>query len=371
MIYSGYLNIINEHYDLSDPYTASKVLVNTEAEQKNVITNLVTRLYEKIKQKVDEIDFGTIPKSKGNITKIDGYQNLIECINIIHDLIKEYGESTEPVDQISTAIDNIQTRTRVWEKAFAMNIEIPKMTYNTMVLGVVSSVSLLINTCIEYVKNPNETITTALDKASYIKQREHVLFVSLRDFNLSCHKGDMDKICETSIRMNARAIKEAYEKGYDITNISESDMNTFMLNVLREEGVILEDIASTTRNILGVITALITLQGAAVYILKGFRRIVWWFMGMNQKVSDYFAEQADFLQINAENLKYRDNMDESTRKKVYARQMKWVERFRKWSNAFMIKDKKAQNETNREEQDDKNQRYPDNQDTNDDDGGIF
>ena len=64
-----YLNIINETYDLSDSYTRKKVLYCNEAQKSTNIENIINRLYSHIVNNVDKIDFGSIPKSKGNITK--------------------------------------------------------------------------------------------------------------------------------------------------------------------------------------------------------------------------------------------------------------------------------------------------------------
>lgn len=41
------------------------------------------------------------------------------------------------------------------------------------------------------------------------------------------------------------------------------------------------------------------------------------------------------------------------RKKVYDKQMKWVQRFRDISNKFMIKDTKAQKDTEKQKEEDR------------------
>ena len=81
------------------------------------------------------------------------------------------------------------------------------------------------------------------------------------------------------------------------------------------------------------------------------------------KCSDWFQTQADFLQINAENLKYRDDdKGEDHQKKVYQNQMKWVERFKKIANALAITDAKARKEAEKEEQDRDRKYYDDDED---------
>ena len=159
MIFSEeYMSVVKEYFDLSDPYTRDNVILCTEAQKETVLESLANKLYQHIRSHVDDIDFGTIPMSKGNITKIERYTELIDCINTIKQLISEYGEDTELVDVVATAIDNIQKRQRVFEKAFTLNIDFPIMMYNTMTLSCVSAVSVLIATCVEYVKDGNTTI---------------------------------------------------------------------------------------------------------------------------------------------------------------------------------------------------------------------
>lgn len=363
MVSKEYLDIVSEFYDLSDPYTLQKVVMCNEAQKESNIENLTVQLYNDIRNGVDQIDFGTIPLSKGNITKIDGYENLVKCIDTLSSLIKEYEQSTELIDVISTGLENIQSRTRIWEKAFALNIDIPMVFYNTMTLSIVSSVTLLITTCIEYIKNGNNTISIAFDKAAYIKKKEHVLFVSLRAFNKSCASKELDKAMADCIKSNAVRLKEAY-KSNDGEVIEEVyGPRETISNMLNRDSAF-----SKGLNIGFKIVQIYTTVRILLYVIKNAS---YWLMSMRQSVSDYLIVQANFLQTNAENLERRDRFKENDeqRKKVYDRQMKWVDRFKRWANIFMIKDKKAEAEAKRREQEDnKKKKY---EDDDEDDGGIF
>ncbi len=355
MVYNDYLEIITENYDLSDPYTFDKLIMCNESEKQSVIVHLTNKLYNNIKANVDNIDFGTIPLSKGNIAKIENYENLIDCVNTMHSLIKEYGQKTDQIDAIYTAIDNIKNRTRVWEKAFALNIEFPIMIYNTTVLSIVSSVSLMITTCIQYIKNGDDTIKAAFDKAAYIKNKDHVLFQSLQEFNTICVKGDLDKLINGCIQMNAKVIKESFD---DAKGALVSTVQSAIGGDPKSVGLL-------AAVLLGL-TAVINMKYLLKYLINGIRRGVYYFMFLRQNVADYFTVQADFLQINAENLQYRD-MDDSKRDKVKDRQMKWVNKFRSWANFFMIKDKKARNDADKKEKEDSKQKRS----QDEDDGGLF
>lgn len=353
MVNSAYMDIVCEHYDLSDSHTFDKVILCTEAEKQTLITNLTAKLYNNIRNKVDQIDFGTIPLSKGDITKIDGYENLVDCLNTISQLIKEYNQPTTQVDIVSTALDNIQTRTPVWKKAFTLNTELPMIMYNTMTLAIVSAVSLLITTCIEYIKNGDGTITTAFDKASYIKSKDHVLFVSLKDFNAGCSKGETDKLMNNCIKYNVTKIREFCENGMD------------------PELALLEIEGSTAAIISGVVLVGLNIKWILEVVIYMLRNTIYYFLYMRQSVAEYFNLQADFLQMNAENLKYRIE-DDNKRSKIQDKQLKWVDKFRKWANFFMIKDKKAQNDAEKQQKEDsKKGKYEDNDDGKNDDGGLF
>ena len=59
-----YDQIIRENFDLSDKYTRQYIVTLEDAQQEQLIDALSAALYDKIVAKVDEIDFGTIPKSR-------------------------------------------------------------------------------------------------------------------------------------------------------------------------------------------------------------------------------------------------------------------------------------------------------------------
>lgn len=339
-----YLNIISEYYDLSNGSFDDILTESDKEKQSIVISGIASKLYNHIKNDVDKINFGSIPLSKGDITKIDGYNNLVDCLNTLNDLIKEYRQSTDLVDNIYTAIENLKSRVRVMEKAFTMNSEFLIIVYNTTVLSIVSSISLLISTCIEYIKdNKTNDIKTAFDKASYLKSKDHVLFNSLIEFNNMCKKGDIDKIYDLFIKHKVKKIEEA----------CLDDNKNKIVSLNEDSALILA--------ILGLAIIPIFLRLVKLVL----RNTIYWFMAMREDISSYFMLQAEFLENNANNY-IEKRSDDSKAKKIYENQMKWVDRFRKISNAFMIKDKKAQNETeDRTNEDDK----PKNHDEKND--GIF
>ena len=378
---ADYMQIVSEAYDLSDPYIKKKVIFCNEAKRQENIENIVGRLYTHIKNDVTGIDFGTIPRSKGIITKIDNYNGLIDCINSIHDLVKSYNQPTKSVDELTTAINNIKNRERVFTKAFTLNIEFPIMLYNMTVTAIVSATSLLMSSSVEFIKNGHDSFTTSLDKVGYIKSKDHLMIEYVSQFNRNCANGTIDKLVNSCIKNN-------------ITNTNEStivdDQNAKSIN---EDNIFFDKegkpkIATTVvaavmgggakyiapalmSSPIGIfITAVIGAGITAVLFLFLFRKVAFFILKTRMDASDWFEIQANYLQINAENLKYRDDpKGDDHKKKVYDAQMKWVDRFKKIPNKLALTDSKARKETEDNEWNESHQHHDD--DSGSSDGGLF
>ena len=126
--------IVREHMNLMDRTTRKTIISLDEADQNQLLAALTSKLYDKIVEKVDDIDFGTIPRSRGDITKIENYTSLMECIDILRNIIVEYKENTLPIDTVSSAVENLKQRKALFMKAYALNVEMPIILYNTIAL---------------------------------------------------------------------------------------------------------------------------------------------------------------------------------------------------------------------------------------------
>ena len=360
-----YMQIVNEYYDLSDYNTKRKVLFCNEAAKSSNLEHITNELYNQIKNDITAIDFGSIPRSKGVISKIDNYQTLIDCINTIRELILEYNDDTKIVDEISTAIGNIQKRERDFTKAFALNIDFPMMTYNTMTLACVSSISLIISSSIEFIKNGHDSFSMSFDKAAYKKTRNHLLYQTIQQFNRICSDGSLDKMLAYCIKNNLSESAVLNELSSD--NLKDVADMIYKLGVGGTAGFLATQASSTIAKIaLGAVGAG---YGIIAFLLLS-RYLIFWFGRQKIRIGEWFETQATLLQINAENLKYRDDPDgDDHKKKVYQKQMKWVDKFRKISNKLLLSDSKASSDTDKKVNDDrKNHKNDDNQD---DDDSLF
>ena len=337
MIYNAYENCIREHMNFRDPETLKFIAEANSTEQNQLLVALTSKLYEKIQEKYEKIDFSTISRSRGDITKIDKFQSLQECIEIIHRLVVEYKEDTYPVDVVSSAIHNIQSRTNVFKKAFVIGSPVLTMTYNTICIAIVESVSFLIATCIEYVKVPgNESFKMALNSVAYSRTRENVLFESLTAFNEGCKMGEFDeaaKLCLERTRIQKEAAEKVdvkYDNPFLTPEEIESDGTEVVVHDTDErvhsEGVVSNISFVVSRAMMFIMKALIPL----------IRNIVYWRYSKRQAKADYYEAQAELIQMNAYQLMYNDTIDIERRKMIYDKQMKIVEKYRARANRYAI-----------------------------------
>lgn len=313
------METFTKYLDLNDTNTRKRVLAMNEAEQMSVLTSLTSKLYDNIVSKVDDIDFGEIPMTKGDITKLSNYGKLEECIMLIRNILKEYKQDTAPIDEVSTAIANITARKELFNRAFKLNVEMPIITYNTMVLSVIGSVSFMIANCIEFIKTPNrDNFTITLNKVAYAKTKSNLIYSNLKSFNKACAKGDVDKA-----------------------------MNHIMDTYVRNEGAIL-GIGASVVSMLGSIGVKAIITTIILLIIPIIRYATYFFFYARMRVSEFFEIQADLLQINAQNVENDANMNDEQKKHVVASQMKIVDFFRKIANKLSINGKKAEVETSKE-----------------------
>ena len=94
---------IYEYFDMIDTDTRKAILSINEEDKSQLAKSLGHRLYDNIIDKVDKIDYGSIPNSKGDITKIENYTQLIDCLNTMEGILVQYKQSTMSTDIIKDA----------------------------------------------------------------------------------------------------------------------------------------------------------------------------------------------------------------------------------------------------------------------------
>ena len=322
--YTGYddvMKIFKEYFDMSTSKNRRQLLSMNEAEHNTLLAKLTTKLYTHIIKKTDKIDFGEIPKTKGDITKLSNYDDVIDVTGILKNILKEYKQDTEPVDQISMAIANIQTRKDLFYRAFSTNCDLPMMMYNEIVLGIYTGISYLISACIEFVKAPkDESFTISLDKVAYNKSKDHMIYDSLKKFNKACEKGQLDTAFDAIVKKKIKTFKE--------------------------DATVLDEVGPA---FVPLLLAAIGIPGIIFLITKGIpilRELSYLYFHARTSIADHCQMQADLLQMNAYNVENNNTIDIMRREKIVDKQLKIADRFRKLANKIAIDAKKAEADAN-------------------------
>lgn len=300
--------VVGEHFQIADDETREVLLSIDEDDQAQVLLSLTSKLYESITDKVDDIDFGEIPDSKGDITKIPNYDKIVDCLDTMEQLIENMKQDPAPVRTVQNAIENIKARKGMFEKAYKMNLEFPILTYNTICLSIVSATSYLISTTIDFIKTPGEgTFEISLNKVALKRSSGHLLFTDLEKFNKSCETGELDKAMEFIISKNVKNL---------------TGTTTFLA-------------------VTGIIAVILT-------IIPIIRELIFLFYYMRTRVSEYFDAQADLLLMNAQNIQISTVHNASEKKHIIAKQAAIANSFKKIANAIAVKGKNAETSANAE-----------------------
>ena len=319
----SYNYIISEHFNILDTRTREVLLNIDESDKDQVLGTLATKLYKNIVDKVDDIDYAGIPESKGDITQIPHYPELCDCLDNIEKIIVHYKDDTTSVNIIKQSIENLKDSKKLWEKAFFTKCELPMVFYNTISLAIVSSVSLILSTCIDYINVPEQkTFTEVLDKTRLHKSKDHLLLKNLEKFNKAYKKKEIEKTMSALLNAQRAAVEE------EVVSV-----------------------------ILGGIVATATLLSLILLTLPIIHELVYMFYSARQSISEYFDYQATCVLMNAEKVKERSTKTPEKREKIYKRQIKIAEKFRKISNFFAIKFKNSENKAQQMVKQDENNKY--------------
>lgn len=298
-----------KYFDTSDSETRKIILAVNEEDQNRMLTALTSKLYDMIVDKVEDVDFGDIPRSQGNFTKLPSYDKICACVDIMENMVKEYRQKTDTIIILKDAIKNIVEMRDIFERAFRYKTEMPIMLYNTIALSIVSGMSLLIATCIDFVKRPGDSsFDVSFDTVSYVKTREHLLFDNLKKFNNGVANGSIVKAMDTLVR---------------------NKMKNFT-------GV---EIGLWAAGVAGIAVIL--------NIVPILRELIYFFYYSRTRVADYFEVQADLLQMNAQNIELSTGKS-ADKSKVVERQLKIVDLFRKISDFIAVDSKTAESKSDKD-----------------------
>lgn len=252
---------------------------------------LIQGLYGTILERKD-CDFGDIPDSKGDITKVKYMKSTSESLEILNELMVKNGIPTNEVDIINEAIANLKRFKPSFENAFAIKQNYLILAYNTFIMAVIDSTSMLIAKYMDYLLGPEQSRYDSM-KSHPDKGRGIISLDTLKRFNDEVKMGHFEATCDYLLK--------AQRSNFTGT------------------GVV---IAGAT------ITALIS-------IIPLTRELIYFYYRSRVKLSDYMNQQADFLELNELGVK-ASGKSAQEQKKILKEQGKIILKLRKNADKLKI-----------------------------------
>ena len=305
-----YRRVFCEYMDMDDRETRNMLCTIDEADQTNVVLTLTQKLYNTIVNKNLDIDFGTIPESKGDITAVDQYPTIIKTVKLIEDLLKHYKQPYTTIDEVSKAIDYLELNKDLFRRGFAMKSNIIEITYNTAVLNIIGTLSYMVTTMVHFISQPGKIgYEIMLDKRGIARTKESLVYSNLTSMNNAFKTGEIKAAFTPIIHNKARGFA----------------------------GIGLGAIAMAG-------------AGAAVLlnILPILRELTYFYYAANTRISQYFDLQADLLEMNAQAIRAGEVNSLEDKKIVAQKQEAIARRFRKVADFFEVNGRTAEKDSTKE-----------------------
>lgn len=308
-----------EKFDMMDKETYLSITHINESEQREVVANMVRKVYDSMSKYKDGLDIGIISVSKGDLDKIPGFEVTLECIAACTKIADDYKLEKTAVDIINEAISNLRSLERDFNKAYQVGAQVICDIYETTTFAVIAATSVIASEMMRYMATPQ---VGTVEKKGFLNNYQatntiyavkvggdsnkglpsQFLFVYLSKFNDGCRSGNMKTLIEKLIKVEAKGITGVIE---------------FTLMV-------------------GVVIGLLAL------LVPAMREIIFFFYFLRTKISDFFTLQSEMLNINAAKLDSRGD------KKIATDQRKWADKFRRISDAVEVDMKDAENKAIKE-----------------------
>lgn len=249
----------------------------------------IQNLYELTIER-SNINFGDIPDSAGDIEKCKYYANTKQCLQVIEELYQKNHIVDETLNTVKKAISNMLQFRPQFTLGFRLKHDYVMLTYNSLVMAIIDTTSLLINSYTNYIvsADPQYRLNNASDK-----ERGNITTKSLIAFNQACENGVM-----------AQSLK------YMLDTKTDQFLDT---------GVV----------VTGVIIA------GLLSIVPIMRELIYFYYHSRVKISDYLKVQADFLEMNKLAVEASSKPPQE-RKQIIKKQEKVISDLRRMSDKIMI-----------------------------------
>ena len=253
----------------------------------------IQRLYQTVLDKKN-CDFGDIPTSKGDLSKVKYLTSTKECLKVLKELMTMNGIQEPGIAEIETAIGNVERMQPTFEYGFKTNQEYIIILYNTTVMAIVDATSMMCTAYMDYLVGPDQERFSPSNR--FDKGRGMVALECLKQFNQYCKNGKMDDAL-----------------GYVIREQKSGFIGT------------------------GAIAVTVGAIAALVAVVPLTRQLIYWYYRNKISISEYLEMQAQFLEMHklaVENSKARSS---SEKRAIIKKQERVILKLHKAADKLSIK----------------------------------
>lgn len=289
------------------PYSRKRELESLlEDARDKVNRSLVDTFYKQINGLRLTAD-SQIDKSKGDITKLSFYEDLVKCHGYIADIEKynNKGKVFEDHKIVTEAMANMKKLTKEFTTGYTVDSDVAKLMYSTLVMAIVDATSVMI-TNNDHSIFQAVLVTPTHDRAKSVAAVKKHTIVStlsldcLKKFNTAVKNGSIHKALA-----NSNAVLLAKES----------------------TSVVKEELAAAA--ILGVVGVLI-----AIPLL---RELVFYFYYARMQLADYLNQLSYYIKLNEVEVKNNGKFTPEEKKSIIEKQNKWIDKLTEISDKIRVK----------------------------------
>lgn len=174
----------------------------SESDKKQISNEMISKLYDTIRNKANQVDYSGIEESKGDITRIKGFEELQNAVNFLSSMHSKEKNAPSEITSLVDGLANIKKLKHDFETGFRQNNELIVLVYNNMVVSLVKASSFLVATTVDYVKDPLGGYSTKF-KSNHGKDIEiNLYFSNISKFNGYVSKGQFSSFIDASLENN-------------------------------------------------------------------------------------------------------------------------------------------------------------------------
>ena len=265
-------------------------------DQKAVFSkDIVAAIIKSIEDRKYELDNSMIDRSKGDIEKVENYEYIKTSLDLLHNLQAGMDTTKIPyLDTCSNAHANLLKFKPEFEKGYKLGKDIVTILYSSLVLSLIQSISFLIATSIDYIKDPMGNYEANV-RYNLKKNNNYptVNIECLDKFNLMSNNGDMQNFFTTI---------------YTAKKLQESAIGDFTDTF--------SSVLGFTYNVVSDFARVLIFIGQLIpSIPELLRMIVSSYYHSRIKLSNYLRLQAQYIQLNTERLRNLESPKKDSIKK--------------------------------------------------------